>query len=268
MGELAIRTASAAVLLPVALVAVWLGGWPFAALAFVATALVLGEWRALTGTAMTALEGTASLLVLAAVAALAALGLPGWAALLVLAMALAAAAPGRSGRAWRALGALYAGIPLIAFIVLRADPVYGLAATAWLFAVVWTTDIIAYAAGRAIGGPKLWPRVSPGKTWAGFAGGTAAGALVAALGAIFIAEARIIPLLLLGLVVSLVGQAGDLFESAVKRRFGAKDSGRLIPGHGGAMDRIDGLVAAGAAAALFGLAHGGVKGAAGGLLLW
>lgn len=266
--NLALRTASAAVLIPLALAAVWLGGWAFAALAFVATALVLVEWRTVTDTAMGPVETGLSVAGLSFVAILATLGAAGWAVALLGVMALFAGLSGRNAAPWRAGGVLYAGLPLVAFIVLRADPAYGLAATAWLFAIVWATDIGAFAAGRLIGGPKLWPRVSPGKTWAGFAGGTAAAGLVAAAAAGLIAGAGALPLLALGVALALVAQAGDLFESAVKRRFGVKDSGRLIPGHGGAMDRLDSLIAAGLAAALTGSAHAGVKQAAAGLLLW
>jgi phosphatidate cytidylyltransferase len=127
----------------------------------------------------------------------------------------------------------------------RNDPALGIVGVLWIFAVVWATDIVAYFTGRALGGPKLWPRVSPKKTWSGFAGGLAAGTLA---GVLVVMSARewgwAQPLattwvILLSMMGSVVGQAGDLAESALKRYFGVKDSGQLIPGHGGVMDRLD-----------------------------
>jgi phosphatidate cytidylyltransferase len=133
---------------------------------------------------------------------------------------------------------------------------------------VWATDILAYFVGRRLGGPRLWPRVSPNKTWSGAAGGLAGGVA----GGIAVAYASGIGGLpfvgVIALALSLLAQAGDLFESAVKRRFGAKDTGRLIPGHGGLMDRLDGFLFAAAAAATIGILHAGTGAAGHGLLLW
>jgi phosphatidate cytidylyltransferase len=130
------------------------------------------------------------------------------------------------------------------------------------------TDICAYGAGRALGGPLLWPRVSPNKTWAGavggLAGGIAAGVLVAYASRIGNLQAVAI----VALVLSVLSQAGDLLESAVKRRFGAKDSSRLIPGHGGLMDRLDGFLVAAFAALLIGILRHGTDAPALGLLIW
>ena len=133
--------------------------------------------------------------------------------------------------------------------------------------VVWATDIGGYFAGRLIGGPKLWPQVSPKKTWAGAIGGFAASLGVAAGFAAF-NFGKIVPLLLLGAVLSIASQLGDLFESAVKRRFGVKDSSHIIPGHGGLMDRLDGFVAAIVLAAVFGFLRGGADGVGRGLMVW
>ena len=133
--------------------------------------------------------------------------------------------------------------------------------------VVWVTDIGGYFAGRGIGGPKLWPRVSPKKTWAGAIGGFAA-SLVVAAGFAALGLGKTGPLLLLGAVLSIASQLGDLFESAVKRRFGVKDSSHIIPGHGGLMDRLDGFVAAVVLAAIFGLLRGGADGVGRGLMVW
>jgi phosphatidate cytidylyltransferase len=133
--------------------------------------------------------------------------------------------------------------------------------------ITWVTDSGGYFAGRSIGGPKLWPRVSPKKTWAGAAGGFAA-SLVVAIGFAAAGLGRVGPLLLLSAVLSVASQLGDLFESAVKRRFGVKDSSQIIPGHGGLMDRLDGFVAAVVVAALFGLLRSGADGVGRGLMVW
>jgi phosphatidate cytidylyltransferase len=152
--------------------------------------------------------------------------------------------------------------------LLRLDPGWGLTALLFLFATVWITDIFAFLCGRAIGGPLLWPRVSPKKTWSGaiggLAGGVAAGVLVAyASGIGKLGMAGVVALLL-----SVLAQAGDLFESAVKRRFGAKDASRFIPGHGGLMDRLDGFLFAAFAALIIGILRQGTAAPARGFLLW
>ena len=169
------------------------------------------------------------------------------AAMIVLAMgtlAAAALAPAER-RIWVAAGIPYAGALGIAPIVLRSDGEYGFLAIILLFAVVWATDIAAYFVGRAVGGPKLVPRVSPKKTWSGAIGGT----LPRVVAAVARRPGRrrlngLFAIAMLAVVLSVVAQAGDLFESALKRRFGAKDSSHLIPGHGGLMDRLDGFVTA------------------------
>ena len=149
------------------------------------------------------------------------------------------------------------------------DAALGFAAIVFLFAVVWVTDIAAYFAGRAIGGPKLMPRVSPNKTWSGAIGGTVGGVIGGVAGGALRrhrqSRRRRRPS---RFVLSVVAQAGDLFESAIKRRFDAKDASQLIPGHGGLMDRLDGFVIAALVAALIGVAHGGVDAPARGLLVW
>ena len=154
-------------------------------------------------------------------------------------------------RGWGAAGILYAGGLLVAVTNLRFSAEFGREAIVWLFAVVWATDTVAYVAGRMIGGPKLWRRVSPSKTWSGslvgILGGAAAGAAVAP------AMASTPHVVGLGVVCAVAAQAGDIFESAMKRRFGVKDSGRLIPGHGGVMDRLDGFIVASVLAALIGV---------------
>jgi phosphatidate cytidylyltransferase len=181
--------------------------------------------------------------------------------------ACAALAP-RGRGTWAAVGVPYAGAMGLAPIVLRSDPEFGFIAMIFLFAVVWATDIAAYFVGRAVGGPKLAPRLSPNKTWSGSIGGLA-GAVLAALVVLQASgSGGILAAALVAIALSIAAQAGDLFESAVKRRFGVKDAGSLIPGHGGLMDRLDGFVAAAVLACLIGLAHGGIDAPARGLLIW
>jgi phosphatidate cytidylyltransferase len=186
----------------------------------------------------------------------------------------------RRDRLWVTAGIGYAGALLLAPMFLRADPDYGLFALLLLFAVVWTTDVMAYFAGRAFGGPKLCPAISPKKTWSGAIGGTICATLLAVLlprilGAVapaeFAASVKFVHpgvLAIIGVMLSVLAQFGDLLESWIKRRFGAKDASHLIPGHGGVMDRLDGFWAAAVAAGLVGLIHGGLSNAALGLLIW
>jgi len=190
-------------------------------------------------------------------------------AIIVLAMgALAAAALAPAERRiWVSCGVPYAGALGLAPIVLRSDE-RGFLVIMLLFAIVWATDIAAYFAGRALGGPKLMPLVSPKKTWSGALAGTVAAILVAVAIGRFAGLVGLVPLAVLAVLLSVVAQAGDLFESALKRRFGAKDSSHLIPGHGGLMDRLDGFVAAALLAALVGLLRGGFEAPGRGLLVW
>ncbi len=158
-------------------------------------------------------------------------------------------------RVWAAGGVVYAGGLIIAVLTLRFSFPFGGRSMIWLFATVWSTDIFAYFAGRYIGGPKLWPRVSPSKTWSGTMAGVAAGAVIGTSVVLrdLPGPTAIAPVFALTLTTAMISQAGDIFESAVKRTFGAKDSGRLIPGHGGMMDRLDGFIAAAVFAFVFGI---------------
>ena len=165
------------------------------------------------------------------------------------------------------MGFVYAAAAEVASVLVRLDQSKGFAALILILLVVWVTDIGGYFAGRGIGGPKLWPRVSPKKTWAGAVGGFVA-SLAVALGFAAFGLGKTGPLLLLAALLSIVSQLGDLFESAVKRRFGVKDSSQIIPGHGGLLDRLDGFVAAVVMAAIFGLLRGGVDGVGRGLMVW
>jgi phosphatidate cytidylyltransferase len=267
--ELLLRVASALVLVPLAVGSAYVGGWPFAVVWGAAAMGVLWEWMVLVAPDSRGLALPAGIVGVMLVTALVASGrVP--AAMIVLALATlgtAALAPS-ARRAWVAAAVPYAGALGLAPIVLRSDREDGLLAIIFLFAVVWATDICAYFTGRALGGPKLMRHVSPNKTWSGAFGGTIA-ALVAAL-----AVARAggstswLAIALVAVLLSVIAQAGDLFESFLKRRFGAKDSSHLIPGHGGLMDRLDGFVTASLAAALIGLARGGLEAPGRGLLAW
>jgi phosphatidate cytidylyltransferase len=151
-----------------------------------------------------------------------------------------------------ALGVFYAGLPAVTLIWLRSDATYGLRAAAFVIVLVIAADTGAFLAGRGLAGPKLWPGVSPNKTWAGLFGGVLAGALVGGLMALAVPGASALRLGATAAVLAFLAQLGDLMESAFKRRFGAKDTSALIPGHGGIMDRVDGLVVAATAAGLAG----------------
>ena len=173
-----------------------------------------------------------------------------------------------SGPAWIMTGLVYAAAMFVAPVILRGDPAFGLLAIVLLFAIVWSTDIFGYFGGRSIGGPKLMPAVSPKKTWSGAICGTLGAMIVAVLVAKLFGSFNTIAIASVALLLSVCGQAGDLFESFVKRKFNVKDSSQLIPGHGGAMDRLDGFWAAAVIGCLIGLARGGFDAPARGLLVW
>jgi phosphatidate cytidylyltransferase len=192
------------------------------------------------------------------------------AAMIVLAMGTlgAAALAPAERRTWVASGIPYAGALGVAPIVLRSDGENGFLAMIFLFAVVWATDIVAYFVGRVVGGPKLMPQVSPKKTWSGALGGTAAAVVAGLIVAHVAALNGWFAIAMLAVVLSIFSQGGDLLESFLKRKFGAKDSSHLIPGHGGLMDRLDGFVTASVVAALIGLARGGFEAPGRGVLVW
>jgi phosphatidate cytidylyltransferase len=228
-NNLILRVVSSAVLAPLAIAAAYVGGLVYAIFWIAASAIVLWEWaRLVTGARLR----TFALI------------------------------------DWLAGGVAYAGVLLFAPLILRRDPAFGLTAILFLFAIVWATDIVAYFVGRTIGGRKLWPAVSPKKTWAGALGGTLGG-IAAGLLTVKLMGLSVTPMLVLvACVLSMAAQGGDLIESAIKRYFGAKDASQLIPGHGGLMDRLDGFLTAVAAAVMVGLLRGGLDGPARGLLIW
>jgi phosphatidate cytidylyltransferase len=173
-----------------------------------------------------------------------------------------------TGPGWVISGIFYAGVMLAAPVVLRHDAELGFLAMVLLFSIVWTTDILGYFAGRAIGGPKLMPAISPKKTWSGALAGAAGAMIVAVLVASLFGSFNKAAIASIALLLSVVSQLGDLLESWVKRRFDAKDASHLIPGHGGVMDRLDGFWAAALVGCLIGLLRGGFDGATRGLLVW
>ena len=251
-ADLRTRALSAALLAPAALLCVWFGGAAWAVLAL-AAAVGLGlEWSALCGHPAPRGAGLAgpAYLVLAAAVALAGHLQAGM--LVVVAGAGVAWALSRDLRL--AAGVPYAGVPLVALIWLRGLEEAGRADVLFVIIVVWAADIGAYAVGRWVGGPKLAPAISPGKTQSGAVGGLLAAILVG-VGAsyFFSAAAGLGWAVLVATLLALASQAGDLFESWVKRQAGVKDSGRLIPGHGGLFDRLDGLLAAAPTAAALAL---------------
>jgi phosphatidate cytidylyltransferase len=257
VSPLTLRFLSALILGPAVLLAVWFGRPWFDLLMIAAAGLLAREWADLVGAGRRRL-----LLILLAICLvlLPLLGLGiGWCLATAAGAALAVAVLWRASRraGWLAAGLLVAAVPCLAATWLREAAAEGRAILLWSFLVVWATDSGAYAFGRLIGGAKLAPRISPNKTWAGFFGGlVSAMAAGTAVGALAVAAGGLPHGLDLGLLAlasagaSLVGQAGDLAESAVKRRFGAKDSGHLIPGHGGLLDRADSLLAVMPAVAL------------------
>ncbi|MBC7521164.1 MAG: phosphatidate cytidylyltransferase [Sandarakinorhabdus sp.] len=241
------RIVTGVVLIIVALVAVWLGGPAFSALIAAATLIMFTEWAVMhrlgRGTRL------AGLVLLAGVLVVIQLATPGEAVVALSGGAgliwLFAARMQKGAGSWAAAGLLYAGLPALALIWVRGLPL-GLPATVFLLVCVWSADIVAFFTGRAIGGPKLAPAISPNKTWSGAIGGIV-GAMVigGGLAAVYLASLGGIKAgYFFGLAGGLAALSvlGDLLESGLKRRAGVKDSGNILPGHGGVMDRLDGLV--------------------------
>jgi phosphatidate cytidylyltransferase len=265
--NLLLRIVASVVMAPLAIAMAYGGGWLWTGLVTVAAIGLYAEWLAVIGVR------NLPLLVLGALVLLGA----AWvetgqcsAANLSVVVALGvivAAIFSRERHGWAVLGIGYALAASIGSTLVRRDPASGFTALMLVLLVVWATDIGGYFAGRTIGGPKLWPQVSPKKTWAGAIGGFVASLAVAA-GFAALSFGKLVPMLFLASGLSIAAQFGDLFESAVKRRFGVKDSSHIIPGHGGLMDRLDGFVAAIVLAALLGFLRGGADGVGHGLMVW
>jgi phosphatidate cytidylyltransferase len=268
-SNLMLRIASAAVLAPIAIVTAYIGGWPFAVFWCLAAIAVLWEWITLVAGPDHRLMLSSCASAIAVSALMAERGRPVAAIMLVGLGGLAAAVFAADGkRLWITCGIGYAGALLLAPMLLRADDSYGLVAIVLLFAIVWTTDICGYFAGRAFGGPKLMPAISPKKTWSGAIAGTFGAMIVAVLAAAWVGSFNSLAIAGVALLLSVVSQLGDLLESWVKRQFGAKDASHIIPGHGGVMDRLDGFWAAALVGCAIGLLRGGFDDPARGLLVW
>lgn len=272
LRDLLPRLFSGVVMIVLALAALWRGGDIFVGFWMIVALAVMWEWQRLIDAPneiLRVLTGTTVVVAGAYLTHRFALEMTMIVSLIGAGVLARLAGPGK--RAWAAFGLVYATALVVAVTLLRLSLFDGLEAILFLFAVVWGTDIFAYFGGRMIGGPKLWPSISPAKTWAGFMTGIFCGALlgVAALDFVSGLESRaVLPIALLGGIAGLMAQAGDLFESAVKRHFGVKDSSHLIPGHGGFMDRLDGFIAAAVFAACVGYLRAGPASVAIGLLRW
>lgn len=265
-SNLVMRVLAALVLAPLTIAIAYAGGWLWAFLVTLVSIGLFAEWLMVVGAGSAALTGAGTVVIamMGAAVAFGALktsvvtGLIGGAIVTLIA---------RGKFVWAASGFAYASAALLASILVRKDLVNGFSALMFVLLVVWATDIGGYFAGRSIGGPKLWPRVSPKKTWSGALGGFAASLAVAA-GFAACGFGKMTPLLVVSAILSIVSALGDLFESAVKRRFGVKDSSHLIPGHGGLLDRLDGFVAAILMAWIIGFLRHGAHSAGSGLMVW
>jgi phosphatidate cytidylyltransferase len=266
--NLLLRIASAAVLAPLAIAVAYFGGWPFTIFWTLAAIAVWWEWVRLVdpvGSKGALATGTCTLLLETLLIGVDRVDI---ALLIAVLGALAAAITATREARWVAGGMIYASALLISPVIVRSDANLGFVAILFLFAVVWTTDIVAYFAGRAFGGPGLAPSISPKKTWSGAIAGTIAATAIGVVLIRYGQTSAMVPLVLVALALSIVSQLGDLFESGIKRQFDAKDASTLIPGHGGVMDRLDGFIFASCVAALFGVARAGLNTPAHGLVIW
>jgi phosphatidate cytidylyltransferase len=266
-SNLYVRVVVALVLAPLTIMVVFAGGWLWILLVTAVSIGLFYEWHAIVNTKRDSRAFAVGVI------ALELIGLALWFGWTGIAFTAAIVAPtmiaflATEQREWNVGGFLYAAAALMASVLVRLDPADGFYALVYPLLIVWVTDIGGYFAGRAFGGPKLAPIISPKKTWAGAIGGVAL-SIVIALAATWLGWGRLVPMLIIGIVLSVVSQCGDLFESWVKRRFGVKDSSQIIPGHGGLLDRLDGFVAAIVFAAIFGFMRGGLDGAGRGFMIW
>ena len=268
-SDLLLRVASSVVLAPLAIAVAWFGGALFLAFWTAAAVIVLWEWDTLVCAHDRTSVLTIGVVTIVGASLLLAIGWPGVAVALIFLGAFGVAVlASRIRRLWCAAGLIYAFVLVIAPVALRNDPALGFVVMIFLFVIVWLTDTAAYFVGRAVGGPKLALHISPNKTWSGAIGGTTAGVVGGGLVAYNFGIRTVGAMAVVALALSVASQAGDLFESAIKRQFNAKDASHLIPGHGGLMDRLDGFVFAAAVAALIGLAHGGFAAPSRGLMIW
>jgi phosphatidate cytidylyltransferase len=268
-SDLGVRSISALVLIPAVLLDVWFGGVWFEVFMALLGLLMAHEWTNIVHQRNSRQFAVHAAAVLGAALLSQDIGvLPTLAILLAItATNSIASAYGVNERSlFSFVGVPYVALPVLALVLLRSDAVWGVHAIMWLMLVVWATDSFAYFAGRIIGGPKLAPVLSPKKTWAGLLGGMTGAAIVSAVYAVWWLQGWV-ALAIVAAALAVVAQLGDIFESALKRRYGVKDSGDLIPGHGGVLDRVDGLAAVSMVAALIGFARHS-NSLAEGLLVW
>ena len=248
--------------------ALLVGSYFFAAVVGAVFAGAYREWETMVSRAPLTSTG----MVLIGLVALSGLIFPlagAWGSLAVIAIACVWALVVRGeGVWWRVLGLLIYGAIIIAALAMRGDSFAGVWAGVYLGTVVWMTDSAAFFAGRQIGGEKLAPDISPGKTWSGALGGLALGTAAGLVVWVLVTDSPWWIGLLLSAVISILGQLGDLSESAVKRHFRVKDSGDIIPGHGGLMDRLDSLTFGVLLVLVIGTLHAGFGSVAAGLLYW
>ncbi|WP_374383860.1 phosphatidate cytidylyltransferase [Dongia sp.] len=276
VSNLTVRIMSALVLIPVVVIVAYLGQPWFDAFVILFAAIMAWEWARIAGRRRNPADPSPAARLPVSDWTLAGLGLVAIVLLILLdargdvfglsvqvlpvttataigvILATLLALPRHCSRAiWFGLGVLYVAVPAIALLWVRDDPVtgQGIELLAWILALVIATDTGAYAAGRSIGGPKLAPAISPNKTWAGLLGGIVAAAIVGLVTGLLLGLPSIWKLMILSGGLAVIEQVGDLIESAFKRRFGMKDSSHIIPGHGGVLDRVDGLLAVSVAVA-------------------
>jgi phosphatidate cytidylyltransferase len=267
-GELGKRVISAVVLGVAAIGTAWIGGIVFLLVWFAAAVATWWEWSGVIKAEPRSVLVGVGVVALSCMAIALALDAPAISFVCAVIGAGVATAAVQDRRPWAGAGVVYAALILIPAVMLREDPRFGLVAIFWLFAVVWGQDTGAYFVGRFLGGPKLAPTISPSKTWSGAAGGMIAG-IAAGLAMLHFAGIAIHPMhVVISVVVIASAMLGDLLESWIKRRFGVKDAGTLIPGHGGVMDRLDGFAIAAAVALAIGLVRAGTDNPAAGLFQW
>ena len=265
--NLILRVVVAVLLAPLAVMFAFVGGWLWILLSTLVAIGLFYEWHAIVNSEADSKSFAAGVIALE----LAGLALWfGWNGIasgaVIVGLTLVGLLSGEN-RWWNVAGLAYTAAALVASSLVRLDESAGFYALMFTLLVVWASDIGGYFAGRTVGGPKLWPRISPNKTWAGSIGGLVLSLGVAAVAAT-LGWGRAVPLVLLALALSISSQLGDLFESAVKRHFGVKDSSQLIPGHGGLLDRLDGFVAAIVVAAVVGYLRAGADGVGRGFMIW
>ncbi len=266
-SNLFIRVIAALILAPLTIMVVFAGGWLWILLVTAVAVGLFYEWHTIVN------AKREPRVFAVGVIGLELIGLALWFGWNGVAFVTAIIAPtliallSAERRSWNVGGFVYAAAALIASVLVRLDPAIGFYALVFPLLIVWVTDIGGYFAGRTFGGPKLAPRISPKKTWAGAIGGLVL-SIVIAFAAAWLGWGRLVPMLVVGILLSIVSQFGDLFESWVKRQFDVKDSSQIIPGHGGLLDRLDGFVAAIVFAAIFGFMRAGLDGVGRGFMMW